>query len=180
MANITINVVGLSAINATLAELGPATQRFVFGPALTAQARVVAKAARRLRQPQGFNDSKRAARSVARDGKLRQVRLRKTIRTRQRRATYGGKQYQRGRAAVYAGGQGARQGYLVHEGHGGPRPAPPHRYLTNAILTTQNKQLIAFSDKARERFPAAVLGAKRTSSGSVAVASRTVARRGRR
>ena len=180
MARTVITITGLSELNATLAELGPAAQRFVFGPALTAQARVVAKAARRLRPPEGFNDSKRATRGVARGARLVQVRLRKTIRTRQRRATYGGRKYQRGRAAVYAGGQGARHGYLVHEGHGGPRPARPYRYLTNAILKTQNQQLVAFSDKARQRFPAAVLSARRTGAASAAVASRTVARRGRR
>ena len=179
MVDLVINVTGLQEINASLTELGPATQRFVFGPALTAQARVVAKLSRRLRRPEGFNDSKNQARSVTRGGRTRNVRLRSTIRTRQRRATYGGRQYQRGRAAVYAGGAGARQGYLVHEGHGGPRPAPPYRYLTNAVVRSQNEQMAAFAGKARERFPAAVLSARKTGTGTSAVFGRTIARRHR-
>ena len=136
-----ISIEGLDELQGALRELGPSFQSRVYGPALGAMAAVVRK---RARIPNfGFTDLS--------------GRLRGTIRSERIPARYGARVYRSGRAQVVAGGKGARQPFLVEEGHGGERgPARPHRFLTRALVQTQNEQLDAFTAVAGQRFRNAV------------------------
>ena len=87
--------------------------------------------------------------------------LRRSIRSRRIPATYGGRRYRTGAAAVFAGGPGARHAHLVEEGHGGPRPAQPHRFLRMALLQTTNQQFSAFIQRAKQRFAQVVRASRR-------------------
>ena len=136
-----ISIEGLDELQGTLRELGPSFQSRVYGPALGAMAAVVRKRAR----IGGFGFADRTGT------------LRSTIRSRRISARYGSRTYRTGRAAVFAGGPGARQAFLVEEGHDGERgPARPHRFLTRALIQTQGEQLQAFTQRARLGFRNAV------------------------
>ena len=166
MANVRIAVVGLRELAAAIRDLGPAAERGVIAPGLAAMARIVRRSSRM--RDFGFVDRTRS--------------LRSSIRSRQVAARYGGRRYARGRSAVFAGGSGARQAYLVEAGHGGPQPAEPHPFLTRALIETQDAQYSAFVARARERFPIVVSQVARRAGAlrRISVFSRTVARRGRR
>ena len=65
--------------------------------------------------------------------------LRRSIRTRKRRKF--GKRTGRSLLSVaylIAGGKRAPHAYLVHQGHGGPKPAGPRPYLSNALDLKKN------------------------------------------
>ena len=166
MANLRVHISGLRELGAAIREMGPAAERGVLAPGLAAMARIVRRSARV--RDFGFVDRTGA--------------LRRAIRSRQIPARYGGRRYARGRSAVFAGGPGARQGYLVEAGHGGPQPAAPHPFLTRALVETQDAQLQAFILRARERFPVVVSQVAKRSGGlrRISVFGRVVARRGRR
>ena len=136
-----ITVEGFDELQGTLRALGPSFQSRVFGPALGAMAAVVRRVARQ--GGYGFTDQS--------------GRLRSTIRSRRISARYGARVYRAGRAAVFAGGAGAQQAFLVEEGHEGQRgPASPHRFLSRALLQTQDEQFAAFAQTAGQRFRNAV------------------------
>ena len=176
MANIVVQVRGLEDVIQALAELGPALQAQVYPQALRAAAVVIARKARI--KDYGFTDGE-GVRSFD-IGQGESVRLRSTIRTVGIPAYYQGRRYLRGRSAVLAGGPGARHAYPVEAGHGGPRPARPHPYLVAALLDTADRQLQAFVQRARARFPQAVARAARRRTGLGASTARTIARRARR
>ena len=172
MPQVSLEIVGLGEIEAAIQEFtNPRCIGALMGPSLLAAARVVRLQARK----KNFEFTDRTGR------------LRRSIRSRRIAARYLGRRVRGGQAAVFAGRQGARQAYLVHEGHGppvGPQGSPPYRFLTEAVVRTQGGQATAFGQKAREVFPniarryirAAGLrgGASRD-----AVFGRTVARRAR-
>ena len=64
-------------------------------------------------------------------------------------------------ARLTAGGFGARQAYLVEEGHGGPAPASAHSYLRAAFNATIRAQGRAALAKARSELPKAIAAAER-------------------
>ena len=71
--------------------------------------------------------------------------LRRSIRTRQRRSF--GKRIGKSQlslAYLLAGGKRAPYGYLVHEGHGGSRPAGPRPYLRTALNQTSSEVFSKF------------------------------------
>ena len=162
--NVTLRIQGLETMFAQLSELGPSLENRVWPQSLRAAAVVIARVARRL--DYGFRD--------------RTKRLRRSIRVVGIPAIYGGRRYKRGRAAVFAGGEGARQAYLVERGHGGPVKSPPYPYLGRALLESEQEQYNAFVERAKIRFPSAVAHARRRRSGAGAVTARTFARRARR
>ena len=173
MPAIAIEVFGLGELEFAMREFrNPLCIGALVGPALGAGADVVAKRAR----VRNFEFTDRSGR------------LRKSIRSRRIAARYLGRRVRGGRAAVYAGGAGARQAFQVHEGHGppvGPRGSPPYAYLTEALLQSQGDTGGAISRKAQEVFPTVarryiVAAAKRGGTSRDAVFGRTVARRGRR
>ncbi len=173
MPQVAIEVLGLGEIEAAINEFGnPRYMGALQGPALLAAARVVRNRARK----RGFEFTDRTGR------------LRKSIRSRRIAARYLGRRVRGGRAAVYAGGAGARQAAQVHEGHGppvGPQGSPPYAYLTEAVIQTQGAQGQAYGRKAQEVFPNIarryiIAAARRGSTSRDAVFGRTVARRGRR
>ena len=178
MANIVVQVRGLEDVIQALAELGPALQAQVYPQALRAAAVVIARKAR-IRD-YGFTDGEGVRPFDAAQGLSESVRLRSTIRTVGIPAYYQGRRYLKGRSAVHAGGPGARHAYLVEAGHGGPQPARPHPYLVAALLDTADRQLQAFVQRARARFPLAVARAARRRTGLGASTARTIARRARR
>ena len=137
-----ITVEGFDELQGTLRALGPSFQSRVFGPALGAMAAVVRRVARQ--GGYGFTDQS--------------GRLRSTIRSRRISARYGSRVYRAGRAAVFAGGAGAQQAFLVEEGHEGPRgPASPHRFLSRALLqNAKPSSFAAFAQTAGQRFRNAV------------------------
>jgi len=166
-----MRVSGFLETRAAIHELGPAMANTVYGPALFSMAKIVAAKAR----TSGY---------VYRD---RTGRLRKSIRAVRVQAFYYGRRYRRGRAKVFAGGAGARQAFLVHQGHGGPVTARPYRYLVRALDGTTRAQLEVFKGTARRRFNGAVARARARgpiassgSGGTIRTFGRTVARRGRR
>ena len=121
------------------------------GPALGRMARVVRLAAkardfvfRDRRRRLGYPSSLAA-------GDFRD--LRQSIRSRRISGKYGGRRFRSGRAAVFVGGSGARQGFLVEEGHGGPRPARPYPFLRQALLNTASQQTRGIPVQREERLP---------------------------
>ena len=164
-----------------LRSLEPKIANRVFGPSLGKMAAVVRDRVKRTKNF-GFRDGRGVRPADRAEGITRSVRLRSTIRVRRIRAYYGGQPYKRGKAAVYAGGKGARHAYLVHAGHGGPRPARPHPYLTEARDQTQAQQGAAFYAEASRRLPQAIASSSREARTRTRVSSisRTVSRRHRR
>ena len=177
MANIDVSVVGMGEIQATLSELGPSVQKYVYGPSLGAMASIVRIRART--RDYGFMDRTGVRAFDRAKGRETSVRLRGTIRSRRIAARYGGRRYKAGRAAVFAGGRGAHHAFLVEVGHGGPRPAAARSYLTRALIETQGAQFSAFVSKAQDRFPVAVATATRRGNALGASFGRTIARRRR-
>ena len=179
MASPTIDVFGISEIEQAFQSMDGSFQARLLGPALGRMARVVRVTAK-ARDYQ-FRDRRRRLGYPARldTGTYRD--LRRSIRARRITGTYGGRRYRTGRAAVFAGGSGARQAYLVEEGHGGPRPARPHPFLRRALLTTTSQQGTEFQRSLRSRFPriAAQIAQRRQSFSAAASFGRTVARRAR-
>lgn len=163
MANISVRVYGLQEIEDALAEMGGPFLPRLLGPALGAAATVVRRrAATRL---YGFTD--------------RTGRLRRSIRRIRIPAEYGGRKYRGGRAAVIAGGTGARQSHLVELGHGGPFPADPHPYLLAALMERESAAAAAFTASAQQRFPRLAAQFAQRRARSLVTASRTIARRHR-
>ena len=178
--DIKISSAGVAEATAIIAALtsGP-SQNKVLGPSLRAQAVVVSKFVRLPNKQKGagddFADRTPAERAAAGFPGARG--LRKSIKATGLAANYGGRKYKAGRAAVRAGGKGARHSFLVHDGHGGPRPARPYRFLRRAMLEKEQEALAAFLKTARARF-ALVATVSRKS--GVGAASRTISRRHRR
>ena len=181
MFDIRLDVYGIADIEAALGAIGrPAFQARMLGPSLGAMASIVrAKAKRR---GFGFRDRRSSLGypPELNTGTFRD--LRATIRSRRIAARYGGQRFKSGRAAVFAGGSGARQAFLVHEGHGGPRPARPKRFLRKALLQSRAGMEQAFIATMRRRFPAMAASIARVSRTRSIQASyaRTVSRRARR
>ena len=173
MVDVTIYIEGFAQAEAAIRQLSsPSALNRLIGPALRRQAAVVRKFARKFNRSEGgipdFTD--------------RSGRLRKTIRTRSLPAQYGGRVYKKGGAQIRAGGKGARQAYLVHAGHGGPRPARPYPFLRQALLKTMPLQGKAFVASILKDFPkiAAAAARARASGATQSVYARVVSRRGRR
>ena len=173
MPQIAVEVYGLGEIEAAVQEFrNPRCVGALLGPSLLEAARVVRARAR----TRNFEFTDRSGR------------LRKSIRSRRISARYLGRRVRGGRAAVFAGGAGARQAFLVHEGHGppvGPQGSPPYSFLTEAVIHTQSAQGTAFGRKAQEVFPNIarryiIAAARRGGTSRDAVFGRTVARRARR
>ena len=134
-----------SAIASSVLALSEGIRSRVLGPSLGAAARVVRRRART--RGYGYGDDTR--------------RLRKSIRIKRIPARYGGRTYKTGRAELTAGGPGARQGFPVERGHGGPRPAPAHPYLARAGRETRQRQLSAFTARLRAEIPKQTAAAAR-------------------
>ena len=122
-------VFGLEDVEAALRGLPGQLARRVQGEGLIAVAR--AAAAEADTPNYGFTD---------RTGRLRPT-IRATRRAIRVHTAAGNRVTVPGAGArLRVGGPGARQGYLVEAGHGGPRPARPHPYLipaTIAIVTAK-------------------------------------------
>ena len=158
----TLHVDGLDGVEAALRSLGPGYAARLIGPGLGAAANVVRR--RAARRDFGFTDRRGAGQRVlpsgrratnrrGRDTQGRFRSLRASIRARRIRGRYGGRSFRSGGAAVFAGGDGARQAYLVEAGHGGPFPARPHPYLIRAMLQSRDEQNARFQDSVQRRFP---------------------------
>ena len=176
---VEVAVYGVDDIETAFRSMGGGFQARLLGPALGRMARVVRIAARQ--RDFVFRDRRRRLGYPSELGGGRFRDLRASIRTRRIVGTYGGRRYRTGRAAVFAGGSGARQAHLVEEGHGGPRPARPHRYLRTALFGTRSRQSSEFQANLRRRFPAvAARIAQRQQTYSVQASfGRTIARRAR-
>ena len=176
MIDFDVQVSGFLQISASIEELGPAMAQDMYGHSLFQMAKVIRQAAR----SRGFVYTDRTGR------------LRKSIRARRIAGTYFGRKYKRGRAQVHAGGAGARQAFLVHQGHSPPIVSQPYRYLVRAMDTTTARQMQVFRQAMLSRFPAAVnraykRGLRRGRSQGLSRSTihtqtfgRTTARRGRR
>ena len=177
---VEVAVYGLREIDAavTAAASGSFVARTV-APGLSAMARVVRVAARR--RDYGFRDRRRRLGYPAELGGGQYRDLRSSIRSRRIAATYFGQRIRSGRAAVFGGGSGARQAYLVEAGHGGPRPARPHSFLRRALLGTESQQGSEFQRTVRSRWPRIAMQIARRTQTFSAQASfgRTLARRAR-
>lgn len=178
---IVIYAHGFEALEARLAEFGPGFIAAMVGPALGRSAAVLRRTAKRRNFI--FRDRRGPRDGTTGPGVGRWRSLRQSIRSARIPAWYGGRHYRRGRAAVFAGGPGAKQAYLVEAGHGGPRPAKPYPYLKEAAMRSDNEQEDAYTSKLRELFPVLV---RRFSGGGgggrrrvTSVYARTVSRRGR-
>lgn len=135
---VDVQAFGIEDVQLALRRLGDGgTIARTVGPALGRAAAVVRVAAKRRNFV--FTD--------------RTGRLRRSIRSRRVPAVYAGRRYRSGRAAVFAGGQGARQAYLVEAGHGGPRPARPYPYLSRALRENTGLIQTAFQTSIAERWP---------------------------
>lgn len=178
MAEVRFTVHGFHQAAATLRQLGPTFERRVYAPSLRSGAAVVRKQAKTKNYV--FKDGRGVRPFDKARGRTTSRRLRSTIRSRAIKATYSGREYKSGRYAIFAGGPGARHAYLVEEGHGGPRPAKPHRYLQGAMISTRAAVLGAFVRKFRDLFPRAVGDAMSRGSAVAGTFARTVARRARR
>lgn len=158
MVAVSVSVFGIQELQGAFNDLGPGPQARLLGPALGRMANVLRRfAARRsyIADSGGFNDRRRLLSYPERLNTGRYKDLRASIRARRIVGTYGGRRYPKSRAAVFAGGRGsgAAQAHLVEAGHGGPRPAPPRRYLYNAVLATRGQQSAAFQVNMRRRMP---------------------------
>ena len=160
-----VQTAGLETMAQAIAEIGPTAANQVYPFVLAAQASVVRKKARQ--RGYVYNDIT--------------GRLRKSIRSRRVSTRYFGRTYKRGRSIVTAGGPGARQAHLVHQGHGGPRPARPYPFLRNAVLESVGEMNSVTIAVARERFPRVIarLRARQQGGSRVVAVSRTIARRAR-
>ena len=170
-----IDVMGLAGIEAVLREARtPSVINQAVAPGLGA----IANAVRRHAKQRNFVFTDRFG---PRRGTPKYRSLRQSIRARRIPGYYGGRRYKTGRAAVFSGGDGAQQAHLVHEGHGGPWPARPYRFLRRAIAQTKGAQARAFEDSLRRRWPriAARIAKNNRGLSTAAVFGRTVARRGR-
>ena len=167
-----IEATGFIQVYNAVQELGPAMANAVYGPALFQMAKLVALKARTPNY--NFRD--------------RSGNLRRTITPRRVSAYYFGRRYKRGRAKVFVGDPVAFYGFFVHQGHGGPIPAKPYRYLVNALDSTSRAQLEFFRISVRQNFPKAAARARargqatvsRGPGGTISTFARTAARRGRR
>lgn len=146
MVEVRVDTVGIQAVREALNRMGPSFQNRLLGPALGAAADVVRRQARM--RGFGFTD-----RNAPREGPRRFKSLRQSIRARRIAAIYEGRRFKRGRAAVFAGGDGARQAHLVELGHEGPQPARPHSFLAASAILTAGRQAAAVAESARARFP---------------------------
>lgn len=187
MPDVQVDLYGMRELEKAVAEISsPSVINRLMGPALGRAAAVVRQIAKR--RDFGFRDQRGVRRAPDNQGPLNEgegrpfVNLRRSIRSRRIRARYGGRTYKAGRAAVFAGGRGARQSHLVHEGHGGPYPARPHPFLRRALMQSTGAQATAFSDRVRLDFPkiASMIAARNSGQSISASFGRTVARRGRR
>ena len=77
--------------------------------------------------------------------------LRKSIKARRQSQYVNGRRVAGAAAQVYAGGDGARQAFLIEYGHGG-NAAPAHPFLEPAIHSTRPQQLIAMATAMRGEF----------------------------
>lgn len=145
-----ISVEGTLELAATMTAIrsGPFQNRLL-SPALGKMASHVRRQA--SRRGFGFID-----RNGPRIGGAKYRSLRSSIRRVPRRARYAGRRYGRGAYQVVAGGDGARQAYLVEHGHGGPRPARPHSFLRAALIRTRHQLNIIFASDIRTRLPSLV------------------------
>ena len=188
MSEIGVDVFGLTEMENAVREIGdPSVLNRLLGPALRTQAGIVRRFAKRrdfvftdrrgVRQPPDPGPDGPEA-----DQGRKFPNLRRSIRSGGISARYGGRRYKRGRAAVFAGGAGARQSHLVHEGHGGPFPARPYPFLRRALMQTRGEQASAFENRLRLDFPkiANMIRARNAGRSISASFGRTVARRGRR
>ena len=176
-----VHIGGVAELEQSLSGLasGSAMNR-VLAPSLLAQARVARDFARRPNRARGgddFRDRTPSERALA--GFPKAKGLRKSIRASGALAYYAGIRYRRGRATVSAGGPGARQAFLVHEGHAGPRPARPYRFLRRAIYETESAGIRAFSTTAREKYVKVVGSIRQSRRGNISVIARTISRRKR-
>lgn len=146
MANIRVRVSGIDNVIRNFNELGPKFLGRLLGPALRSQARIIRRQAKKKNY--GFTDRNGLFRGQPRFQSLRQ-----SIRDRPLVGYYGGRKYRSGRAAVFAGGRGARQAHLVEFGHGGPFPASPHPFIRRALFETLPLQNQAFGNSVRKRWP---------------------------
>ena len=173
MTIVAVDVYGLEDIETALRSMGPGLTNRLLGPALGEMAKVVRAKAK---QPNFVFTDRFGHRSSSLDGLQvsKYGSLRQSIRVRRIRGKYGGKSYKSGRAAVFAGGPGARQAHLVEEGHAGPWEARPYPYLVNAMILTREAQSAAFLAKARAIFPKLV--ALQVNKGKVSGVARASAR----
>ena len=181
MTDVTIEVYGIADIEAALRDgASPGFQARLFGPALGAAARAVRDVARR--KDYVFRDRRRRLEESEDDQKGKYRDLRESIRAARIPARYGGQRFPRGRAGVYSGGSGARQAHLVHEGHGGPRPAPPYPFIRRALTDSAGTQGRVIVQSLRKRFPrlAAKIARRGTTFSAQHSYARTVSRRARR
>ena len=189
MPEIEVATYGIRDIEAAIREMGPGFEARLLGPALGRMAAIIRQTAKT--RGYGFKDRRRrlgypdelADEPPGVDGgATRRYRdLRQSIRSPRIPARYGGRRYKTGRAAVFAGGPGARQAHLVEEGHGGPRAAPPYSFLREAALKTRSAQSTEFMARVRRDFPRLirrVMRSRLTYSAQHSYA-RTVARRAR-
>ena len=174
-----IHVERLREIAAAIAGIQPEAGSRVWPQALRAAAVPIRRQARR--RDFVFRDGTGVRPFDRKRGYNRSLRLRRTIRIQGLGAYYGNRFVRRGRPGIYIGKAGARHGYVLHEGHGGPIAAGPRRVLTEAMQLTQNESRAAFVRVAQMRFPLAVKASRRNArSLSGAAYARTIARRGRR
>ena len=152
MIQIDMSMVGLPAAGAAVAALPAAIEVEIYPHALSKSMFPIKRVARKrgfvFQDGTGDRDYDRKR------GKPSQ-RLRKTIRISRIRAIYGGVSYRKGRAALISGGKGARHGYLVHAGHGGPIKAKPYPYMTEALFQAAPEAMQEFAKEFRARFPQA-------------------------
>ena len=89
----------------------------------------------------------------------RKGRLRGSLRTRKRR-NFGRRTGKSAISVAYAiaGNKRAHYGLFVHEGHGGPRPAPPHPFLDTALSLNRQKVFTTFAEHMAGRVPTVVKG----------------------
>ena len=151
MPDPAVTVTGLAEIERAFRAMGPNFQARLMGPSLGAMAAVVRRQAKRRNY--GFMDRRRRLGYPSELGGGKYRDLRQSIRTRRIPAIYDGKKFRLGRAAVFAGGEGARQAHLVEEGHGGPKPARAHGFLRRALMSTQDEQHRLFATKLQTIFP---------------------------
>lgn len=91
-------------------------------------------------------------------------RLRRSIRTSKRRKKsklirHAAAGYDFAAAFLVAGGRGAKQAFLVHQGHGGPRAARGRPFMTDALLDTKEQ---IYETYIRQASKSSVLPAKVT------------------
>lgn len=181
--DLRITVRGLRDMEESILRFGPGFAAALVGPALGAaarEARVVAK-----KRDFVFTD-RRARRRRGPGGRF--TSLRQSIRSHRTTGIYGGVKYKRGRALLRAGGDGARQAYLVEAGHLGPRPARPYPFIKKAQRASEAAQEKSFYATLGRLYPLLVRKyISRSGRGEVGAAeaiqrahSRTVARRARR